>query len=337
MNKAYIYPLSARYKEGGHNPYLENFMDSISSDFEFVNRYTPSSSGVFNIVNYILSVKYVFFHWPEDIPERKFGLIQTIGFFILIPILKLRKIKIIYIVHNKISHTNKRYLVKKNISKTLIRQSFLIITHSKEGVSFINSLAKRNKSIFCFPHPVDNEKVFMKTPKEIDILIWGNIAPYKGVHRFLEVLQQRGKDTDWNIVIAGKVSSKSYFDQLKTFNLKNLKILNEFLDNSRLNDLISKSKIVLFPYHKKSILSSGAFARTIVFPVEIIGPDCGAFLDFSYLNNVNTFQDESLILDLVEEKLFSNTKIEHEKLAEIAKKYSWKSFGEAFISEVLPN
>ena len=78
------------------------------------------------------------------------------------------------------------------------------------------------------------------------------------------------------------------------------------------------------------MLSSGAFARTFVFPVAIIGPDCGSFRDFSDLPGVFVFRDEFEIIPLIEKVLSSGLVINPGHSDVIIKKYSWEMFGEEF-------
>lgn len=334
MNRAYLYPLSARYKKESQNPYLDNFMDSLKDRFIFLNRHSPSNSGILDILKYLGKTDYLFLHWPENMAEKKAGIIQSLFFIMLIPLLGLINIRIIYILHNKISHTNNRYRIKKAISVTLLKHSYKIITHSKEGIDFINSITVSRPDIFYFPHPIPHEEPCPVTVKDLDILIWGNIAPYKGVHNFLGQLRKSRAGSRWKILIAGKVSSQEYLEELQSAGNDNLTIKDQFIDDDQLSRLICRSRIVLFPYHKKSILSSGAFAKTLVFPVEIIGPACGAFLDFDHMPHVHTFDNEEEIIPLIENALANPVNDYYKHLEDISEKYSWKSFGAAFSREL---
>jgi beta-1,4-mannosyltransferase len=336
MKKAYLYPLSARYKKESQNPYLDNFMDSLSDEFNFINRQHPSSSGILDIFRYLGKTDFIFLHWPENMAEKKGGIIQSILFIMLIPLLGIIKIRLIYVLHNKISHTNNRYRIKKAISIMLMKYSYKIITHSKEGINFINSMVRAKTDIFYFPHPIVDERPFPKTEKDLDILIWGNIAPYKGIHNFLKKLKESGHVSDWQILIAGKVSSPDYLEELLSAGIENLTIVDEFLDDERLNRLICRSRIVVFPYQQESILSSGAFAKTSIFPVEIIGPSCGSFIDFNNIPNVHTFNSEEEIVPLIQNILAKPLSIKYEHLDDMTKKFSWESFGIEFGKSLKP-
>lgn len=337
MDNAYIYPISARGDKKINNPYLDNFMKSIQDRFNFINKNHPSHSGIFDIVKYIFKIDFAFFHWPENIAEKKMGFFQTLVFlYIFIPCMKIRKIKIVYIVHNKLSHTQNRIRLKKLIARKLLKSSAINITHAGEGVGFIHSMVKTPKKVFFFPHPVDKPLLKNTNPKkEIDILIWGNIAPYKGIDNFLKLLKEKNAE-NWNVVIAGKVSSEKYMHELNALKPDNVVIIYEFLDDFTIEQLISKSRIVLFPYHSQSVLSSGAFAKTLAFPVKIIGPHCGAFLDFNQLKQVNTFKNEEQLFDLISNGLSEKTHNQKNIMdnTHLMNDYSWKSFGKAFLENL---
>ena len=334
MNKVYIYPITARFDKNHYNPYLDDFMKSLEKSFDFLNRNRPSRIGLFDIVKYIGKINCVFFHWPENISEKKYGMIQSLFLFLLIPVFNYKKIKIIYVVHNKISHTRNNHALKKLIFKSLIKNSYIIITHARDGVTFINQLVRRKNNIFFFPHPVSDQKPMQNHEKDIDVLIWGNIAPYKGAHRFFAQISSCQNCQKWKIVIAGKISSGDYRDQLLNLKTPNIEIIDEYVDDKRLEELINKSKIVLFPYHSETVLSSGVFAKSFVYPVEIVGPNCGSFRDFNQMDNVTVFENENEMVEVIGSRLsaFDNGKTNF-IYNEVIDKYSWKKFGKEFISE----
>ncbi len=334
MTASYLYPISARIEKNNFNPYLEDFMTSLEKDFLFLNRNTPSDKGLLDVFKYIPKIKYIFFHWPENIPERKSGILQTILLFILLFVFRLKGIRVIYILHNKVSHSNRRLFLKKIISSHLIRRSFKIITHASEGVSFIRSLTNSRKDVFYFPHPVKKVPFTQVVEKTTDVLIWGIIAPYKGVDRFIRKLAQHEKAEKWKVVIAGKVAGEDYFKTLLKDKPGNVLIINEYISDDELNRLISGSKVVLFPYHKESVLSSGAFARTCVFPVSIVGPDCGSFRDFSDSPGVFVFKSEEEIIPLIDEVLKNPGIITTEHAEQTIGKYSWESFAKELTREL---
>lgn len=330
MRKAYIYPISSRASKNLRNPYLENFMASLSQEFVFVNERHPSDMGISDVIKYLGKIDAVFLHWPENIIERKFGFLQTILLTLLLPFFRIRKVLIVYVVHNKVSHSLKNNWIKKFIMRRVVRHSTFLVTHASEGVEFIQTFSGKKKRVFFFPHPIDNPMPLQIANKDIDVLIWGNIAPYKGVHNFLQALEKNPELKRWKIYIAGKVSSGEYYQELIRIKPEDVVLMNEFIGEEQLHELISRSRLVLFPYLQDSILSSGAFAKTLAYPVAIIGPNGGAFKDFSHLEQVDTFE----LFDEIPALLRKNLETQNENLQwqneNILKQYSWASFGKAF-------
>ncbi len=331
MRKAYIYPISSRASKDIRNPYLENFMASISQAFLFVNESHPSGTGITDVFKYIGKIDAVFLHWPENIIERKFGLLQTILLSLLLPFLRIRKVLIVYVVHNKVSHSLKNNWIKKLIIRSVVRHSSFLVTHARDGVDFIQSFSDKKKRVFFFPHPIDKPMPLQTVNKDIDVLIWGNIAPYKGVHNFLLALERHPELKRWKIFIAGKVSSGQYYQELIRIKPEEVVLMDEFIGEEHLHQLINRSRVVLFPYLQDSILSSGAFAKTLAYPVAIIGPNGGAFKDFSHLEQIDTFD----LLDQIPALLRKNLEKQNENLQwqneNVVKQYSWANFGKAFI------
>ncbi|MEZ5194856.1 MAG: glycosyltransferase [Bacteroidales bacterium] len=301
----YIYPNSSRGANTGlYNPYIDDLVDSLSLYFKFVNNGKPSNTGIFDILNYISNLDFVFFNWIEKLPENKAGKIQTFFLFMLIPILKLFSIKIIWTMHNKLSHSKDELFLKKLIFRKMLKNADYIITHSSEGIEFGEQLVTGSKiKIHYFPHPVKDRRSKEKPKMVHDILIWGTISPYKGIDKFLEFLFENELDKKYKIKIAGKSTSEKYFASISKFQNENIDIENCFIEDDLLRNLIAQSKLVLFTYAKSSILSSGALMDSLGYGAEIIGPDVGAFHDLDKEGILNTFSNYEELIKKVDMQL----------------------------------
>jgi hypothetical protein len=90
--------------------------------------------------------------------------------------------------------------------------------------------------------------------------------------------------------------------------------------------------MVLFPYFPESVLSSGAFAKSIVFPAEIVGPDCGSFSDFKHVNKVSTFNNSVEMIDVIKSRFSKSKDVKTEYSDNLIEQFSWEKFGNKFIS-----
>ncbi len=309
MKNAYFYP-----NKQISNPYAGNLINSLSEHYNFINLKSPSKTGIFDILKYIKKIDYVFLNWIEDIANGKVGIIQSLFFIFIIKILKIKRINIIWTLHNKDSHFSNYLPIKRMLRKVLIKNSDYILTHSTEGIDYAKSIAKEKSiNIKYLPHPVQNRKSGKKPELKYDIIIWGNIMPYKGIDKFLEYLVNHDFQNKYKILIIGKSDSEEYLNKLKEYENNNISIDDRFINESELIEFIRSSKIVLFTYLKNSVLSSGALMDSLGLGPEVIGPDTGAFRDLANQKIINTYNnyDEliTIIDDLLKKKIKSNLRV----------------------------
>jgi len=323
--KVYIYPITNRFKAELDNPYLRNLMDSLQPDFKFVNRPHPSDTGFFNFIRYFFGVQYIFFNWIEDLPDKKFGHAQTLFLFFICRLFHLKGGKIVWTLHNKLSHYSENIPAKKKLFQFLLSQSDFILTHAEEGKYFLEKNGSACKNILVIPHPVVSEPVGKADKPEYDLLIWGTLPRYKGVDKFLSFLQQQGLSDKYRIVISGKILDADYERELRKYVNENIVIRNEFLSGDELKHLVSVSRFNLFTYHSDSVLSSGALMDALGFGAYVIGPDTGAFHELAeekIIRVFNTYQDVIGILES------GDNGIDESALNRFVNENSWKNFSQ---------
>jgi glycosyltransferase involved in cell wall biosynthesis len=336
LKKVYFYPISARNdKIVSFNPYTFDFVDSIEQYFTVVNKGKPSARGIFDIYQYIFRIDYIIFNWIEDLPEKKGGFIQTVFFFLLMAFCKLSRIKIIWVMHNRLSHSKKHQGMKNLIFNQLISHSNVILTHSSEGISYGESMRKGSKNrIHYFPHPVKDRWKPATSDTIYDILIWGTISPYKGILEFLQILQEAKREKAYRILIIGKSNDREYFNELVKFSSDHIIIKEAFMDDDSLQALIGQSKIVLFTYAKSSILSSGALMDSIGFGGTVVGPHVGAFADLAKEGIINTFTETDEMFPVIDEVLAQKNTITTPSIDQFLLDNSWNKFAD-FIHSVV--
>jgi len=321
----YIYP--ARDLE---NPYIENVIDTLESETCFVlNKNKTNKYGILDLLMNILKVDTYYLNWPENLADRRFGFLQSIAFVCIFTILKLFNKKIIWMMHNKISHSKKGLLSKIVIFYILINKSDIVLTHAKEGISFGNTFLKNKRPIYYFPHPFENKmhKIKKQNEKNIDILIWGSISPYKGIDTFLEYLDLHALSNKYKIHIVGKISDEKLKNRLEKYENKNIIIEDTFVDENELEQLFSRTKLVLLTYAGYSTLASGALMDTLSYGVNVIGPDVGAFRDLREEGLIKTFSNYDDLIVKIDESLSENKNNAEKSIAFILK-HSWENFGQ---------
>jgi len=328
MKKLYIYSAKGK-KLDVYNPYIDDLIHSFGEYYTFVNLEKPSKTGIFDILKYITKLDYIIFHWIEKLPEMKGGFLQTIFLFFLIPVLKLFRIKVIWTMHNKMSHSGKSPRLTKAIFKLMLRKSNLILTHSNEGIDFGDQLVSGSMHFtYYLPHPVKDRRLDRIPTKEYDILIWGTISPYKGIDKFLDYLYNNNLEKKYRILIVGKVSNPEYDMQLQKYGNDSITIENRFIEDELLQNLISKSKLVLFTYSKASILSSGVLMDSLGYGANVIGPTVGAFADLSKDGIINNYYDHDDMIQKIDSQISEGGKVNKSALDNFLMENSWPKYAE---------
>ena len=333
MKRAYLYPITGRDDQLGlYNPYLDDFMGSQDGNIEIVNKNDPSKTGLLNIIKYLFRIDIVFFNWIENIPDRKGGRIQAgflSAFLFLAPLLGIR---VVWTMHNKLSHTKENYRRKKNIFRRMLRKSDLILTHSRAGIAFGEELVPGSGTkIHYLPHPVKDRRLKATSQRSYDILIWGTIAPYKGIHDFLDYLVRKNLQDRYRIYVVGKITSPAYAEKIMKYTSENIRIENKFIEDDLLQELIARSGLVLFTYSQESILSSGVLMDSLGYGANIIGPAVGAFADLAGEGIISTFRDYHHMIEQIDAQLKSAGSSERElALNKFLEDNSWPAFAGKF-------
>jgi beta-1,4-mannosyltransferase len=316
----YVYPTTASFFKEGSNTYIQNLRHYLGQEFYIVNKITKT--GLLDILLKLPKTDILYFNWIEDIPDRKYGSIQLKSLKSLLLLAKLFNVKVVWFIHNNISHSNKNLLQKKKVIKIMTQCSDLILSHSNEI-----KLKIPKEKLLVFHHPLDFYKPAEMGKNEIDLLIWGTVSDYKGIKEFVEYATGNSYLKTLRIRIAGKFKSNELFEEIKSRKTDNITIVNNLLSEDELIKLFSATNYILFTYKSESILSSAALCKSLSHGKQIIAPRIGAFKELGnegLLHTYESFDDlETLIQDL------NSGNIKKVDLSLIEKYYqatNWNSF-----------
>jgi beta-1,4-mannosyltransferase len=340
--KAYIYPRTtktSKKEKGVYNPYRDNFTASMLKYLDFVNKDKPSSVGIVNISKYLYKIDYLFLNWIEDLPDKKWGYVQSVFFLLLLKVKGWFGLKVVWTLHNKISHVPKNRNLKKLLFKELLKKSDLIITHAKEGVEFARSFwPDSQKKIFYFSHPIVPFNFSVnQIKKEYDFLIWGALSPYKGIDLFLQYLRDAGLDNQFKIKILGKAVSHDFFLKLQNYKNNSIEIEDVFIDHADLAQLIDQSYCVLFTYSQDSVLSSGVLIDSVAHRATVIGPYTGAFREMADLGIIKAYNHYTEIPQILENIKKEDSEIRMKNISRFIEAHTWDEFARtlnSFLSSV---
>jgi beta-1,4-mannosyltransferase len=330
----YIYPHNPKINYS--NPYIKNLEESISPYFNIANTNTGSNAGIFKIFKYLTKLDFIWFNWVEDVPDRKGGYLQLAALVFIILFKRVFSVRIIWTMHNKLSHYKRNIIAKKFLFKLLIRNSDFILTHASEGLEIARQFKVRPQTKLKFiHHPLFNNLPEKSYEKDTDILIWGSIIPYKGIDKFLEYLYINKFAEKWKIKIIGEIPDKEYELKLSKYSNEFTVIQNRFIEFNQLKEEIYKSKFVLFTYLKDSVLSSGALMDSLSMGAIVIGPNYGAFKDLDEMGFVKSYNRWEEIENIIIKYNDLDFK-QYSKAIEIfVKENHWKSFGSKILDWIL--
>jgi hypothetical protein len=232
---------------------------------------------------------------------------------------------VIWIKHNKVSHTQKWFRARKMIQFLLSRYASHILLHAIDEETM-----QSEKAIFL-PHPCNitpDEIPFpdRETGPDIDFLIWGSILPYKGILEFLQFAQNDEFLSKRTIHVAGKCAP-DYFRKLGQYAGKNIHLADKFVSEEEIRLLFKRTKFILFTYNTRSVLSSGVLMDSLVAVKRMIAPDCGAFRDMALRQRfVSLYSDFSGIKDIYIEYC-DDYNLDHDAVCAFVARNSWYSMG----------
>lgn len=314
-----------------NNPYCREFINSLSPDFN-VNIKSGFSVDILDLLFSSFKNDVVILNWIENVAIKRFAIVQSIIAIFVFFVLKMRHVKIVWVMHNIFPHKGKNILVKLMLH-LLYNQSHIIITHSRQAEAYLRDNKKIKGEVIFLHHPLNRSLVTINKSaqhgndnerKKYDAIIWGTIEPYKGILDFLRFYSSNQIKSIDRMLIIGRCKNEVYFQELLSCCPENIEIQNRKVDFSELALLIENSKCVLFPYKSGSISSSGALMDTIALGGHAIGPKVGAFNDLEKEGLCNTFSDYSEIDNLIQ----NIESINAVKLNDFINNNTWDSFGD---------
>lgn len=324
--RAIVYPNLLIDKSIGNNPYIQEFIRYIELEgVEVIN--APHKNPLLSLFFKLnASTDACFIHWIENVPLYKHGYLQTLLAIIYVLIQKLRKVKVIWFLHNKKPHDKTNFSLGLFLMRFMAYFSDLIITHSMDGVELVrNKYPYSDNKVYFLDHPTKDRLIYYKSNSKrvYDILIWGTISKYKGVLEFVKYVVCN--DLHLKIRIIGKCDSLEYMSQLVLAKNSNINIENRSISFEELGKYISETQFVLIPYIPDSLLSSGILMDSLSLGSKVIGPNVGSFKDYSQNLDLKVFvfdkyEDINNIIDKCHDPINISA------YADFLQSHSWPNF-----------
>jgi len=233
----------------------------------------------------------VHIHWIHPYIRGKnfFYIIgNSIKFLWSMYILRRKKIKLFWTIHNLFDHESGHHWFEKIVRKSLSHIVNKIFPLSKTAESLVHkkygnitrektTVIPHGNYIGYYPDEVTKEIARSKlsiTSKSIVFVFLGMIRPYKGLEHLIQTAHRL--QGDFNLIIAGKPLDKSY-----SLGINNLKagderiiIHDHFIPDEDLQLYLRVADWAVFPF--KSVLSSGSVILAMSFGLPVVVPFLGA-------------------------------------------------------------
>lgn len=243
------------------------------------------------------SVEVFYVNWIENVKGKNICTVlgEYVLKYILLVYLKMRKKRIIWVMHNKVPHNSKYKDISKKFMKFLINISDNIIIHSTESLDEIYKISNKNiesQKIELLKHPnyigiYGNDKDNFRLQygiknNELVFLFIGAVSKYKNIELLVESFMEADMDNS-RLIIAGSPQNKSYKEELEkkisNYNTKKIITILEYIDNDKLVKLLNTSNIVTLPYDQTSSLNSGTIYLAFSYKRTVLSSDIGTIKD----------------------------------------------------------
>ncbi len=352
--RIYVSP-SANRKSGYPNRYFVMLKENLAEYFEVLDASNePYLTQGWALLKHSLQADIFLLSFVETIAFHKLAFVQYLMVRLSFLIMKLRHREIVFIFHNPRPHKGENWM-SRSLTKAQLIQSCLVISHSGETAAFARGLLSEygcspdKVRYICHPvvEPSPDFVSGVDSPlgpaRSDEILIWGNILPYKGVLEFVSSPAVRCAGLKVRIVgscndasLASDIEKAvaecdseeflgSYTGGSETLRSK-IVFENRSADFEELANLVKSSRFVLFPYLPGSVSSSGVLMDTLTMGGNPVGPAIGAFADLARENVCLVYGSEAEMIEI----LRSDRSLNPEVLHDFISRNSWHAYAKFF-------
>ena len=379
--RIYVSP-SANRKSGYPNRYFVVLKENLAEYFDVLDSCNePYLTQGWALLKHSFKADIFLLSFVETIAFHKLAFIQYLMVRLSFLVMRLRRGRIVFIFHNPRPHKGENWM-SRSLTRMQLTQSCLVVSHSCETAAFARALLSEYG---CSPdkvryicHPIVDPSASVggvsgcasagagssvsvaagassfgasaaglasATPSD-EVLIWGNILPYKGVLEFVSSpavraaglkvrIVGRCKDASLAAAIekavgqcdAGQSAEGSTsVDDSDYLHRTRIVFENRAADFEELAVLIRSSRHVLFPYLPGSVSSSGVLMDTLSMGGNPVGPAIGAFADLARENVCDVYGSEAEMIEILK----SDRRVNPETLRDFISRNSWQAYAKFF-------
>jgi glycosyltransferase involved in cell wall biosynthesis len=204
--------------------------------------------------------------------------------------LQRRGIRLVYTVHNLSQHEGLHPHLNEQANQWLFAHADAIHVHDRASAEAVAQTYNRQKNIFVIPHGnyidvypniIDQDEARAKLgipPEHFVYLCMGQVRPYKGLDRLIQVFTEIGDDNT-TLVIAGNANTADYAQHIqeRVNGQANIKLFIEYIADDDLQIFFNSADACVLPYRHAT--TSGAALLAYSFGKPIVAPAIGPFPD----------------------------------------------------------
>ncbi|MHA1221723.1 MAG: glycosyltransferase family 4 protein [Candidatus Heimdallarchaeaceae archaeon] len=208
---------------------------------------------------------------------------------------KKKNVKVIVEFHNVFDHDSFKLMKVSTriILKEIIKNSNILITHSKKDKDKLSSIHQKGESAVIIPHmsydfldtkkynKLEERKKFNIQENQIVLLMFGLVRKYKGVVyaiKAMKILKDKGFRTFLLLVGESWINKKEVLDLVVEYNIQeDFLWLDEFIPDEEIGRFFSIADIALYPYTAAS--QSGSMQIAFAYEVPVVASCVGGFED----------------------------------------------------------
>lgn len=279
------------------NPY-QRLLASGLEDAGVAVRFATVPPGLFAL-NKILSLNKdidVFHaHWINDFIEHVYWNLSPRVvqaklwlFWLDLMLVRLRGKRLVWTVHNLISHESPCAEIELRARKIIAKASNRILFHSESARSRVeelygmplhhkSSIIEHGNFIGYYPQAMSGEAALRAglgiSEKEVCILFFGAIRPYKGVEKLIATFISLNRP-DLRLVIAGKPLTDKMREEIEHSTSNNPRIHLElgYASEQRVAELFCLADVVVLPFERTltsgSVLLAMSMGKGLLLPEE---------------------------------------------------------------------
>jgi beta-1,4-mannosyltransferase len=314
------------------NPYQDLLAQSVrdaGARVEFAD-YPQQSFALNRVINRNPHVNVLHLHWPNPLfgplfwDGSRVPAFLRMGLLIVdIALARARGRRIIWTLHNLVSHESKDAAREAFACKMLARLSHRIIAHSRSAIALAERVYNTQIAHKAHVIPMGNfDGIYSSaTPAPpprapgaaapIHILFFGAVRPYKGLKRLLRAFSEV-TDPRVRLTIAGRAMDAKYGESIASLAAQDARIDLQlrFVDVPAVSPLFAKADVVIIPFERTltsaSLMLAMSLTRTCILPDEarifdIVNDENSLFFDsdaslVSLLNRLDhtTLHDKAL-------------------------------------------